>query len=505
MYWQSNILAIIILGFSLTAKAQDSTIVPLVKEQTSAVVELRDDIYTSPSLRVYQRQNTYSQLATSFRKYTQNQYLQQEGSGNQTFTVYSETYQKYPNSLTIWGNAYYNSQQLYNVKFNETADYHLVYPYVMADSVGGNLKAETYAFSGGMAKEIGRYQLGFNIDYRGLQSYRDRDPRPKNISSEINLALSASRKISDKYALALDITGTKYNQTNKLTFVSELGQPLVYHDAGLGVYNQLLSGSLTSAWYNGTGYKIGLTISPVSYQGFFGGAILQNSTIRKKTSKLQGVEVYDAGEIQEQIVSANTGYLLEKDKHQFIIKATAQSVKRKGIEAIFDVRDSEVGIYKISSAPRYLHQYEIYNLRGVYGRTGGVIDWYAGLEGSWEDHQQKYALPDREMAYQHANVNADLTLRKQLGSTLLTLTGNIQRKENLSNNFFWGNIDSKTAIYSMLNSNFTYLTTSTTGYGGSIRIDFPVTKKLACYLKAAYDVKTSIEKQSFNILAAFQF
>ena len=155
MHWQLNIFTFTILSLSLTAKAQDSTIAPLVKEQTSAVVELRDDIYASPALRAYQRQNNYAQLAASFRRYTQHLYLQQEGRGNQNFTVHSETYQKLPKGLTLWGNAYYSSQRLYNVKFNETADYNIVYPYVMADSIGGDMKAETYAFTGGIAKEIG--------------------------------------------------------------------------------------------------------------------------------------------------------------------------------------------------------------------------------------------------------------------------------------------------------------------------------------------------------------
>lgn len=505
MRWQLNILTVTILSLGLAAKAQDSSLVPLIKEQTSAVVEIRDELYASPALRAYQRQNSYAQLAASFRRYTQNLYLQQEGSGKQTFTVHSETYQKYSKDLTLWGNAYYNSQQTYNVKFNETADYNIVYPYVMADTIGGDLKSETYAFAGGLAKAVGDYQLGLTVGYRGLQSYRDRDPRPKNISSELNLGLAASRKVFNRYALAFDLKGTKYSQKNTLDFVSELGQPLVYHDAGLGVYNKLLSGSLTSAWYNGLGYGADINISPLSYKGLFGGLTLHHSNLKKVTGKSQGNDVYDSGEIHEQIFGGNAGYLLETGKHHFIARATVQSVKRKGIEAIFDIKDAQAGIIKISEAPRFVHQYSTYGLRTVYGQTGGIIDWYTGLEGSLEDHEQRYALPDREMLYQHFSAGTDITLRKQLGTTILTLTANIQRQENLSNSYYWSDADPKTAIYSMLNNNFAYLAASRTSYGSSIRVDFPLSEKLSCYLKAAYDVSTTIEKKAFNILAAFQF
>lgn len=36
--------------------------------------------------------------------------------------------------------------------WNENADYDVIYPYVAADSVGGDMKFENYAFSGDMQK-----------------------------------------------------------------------------------------------------------------------------------------------------------------------------------------------------------------------------------------------------------------------------------------------------------------------------------------------------------------
>jgi hypothetical protein len=505
MNWQHKIFTIAFLGLSVIAQAQDSTIVPLVQEQTSAVVGIRDQIYASPALKVYQRQFNYSLLNASFRHVSQDQYVQQEGSGQQSFTVSSETYLKNTKTLTLWGNAYYNNQQLYKVNFNETADYHLVYPYVMADSIGGDLKAETYAFSGGLAKAVGLYQLGFNVGYRGLQSYRDRDPRPKNISSEINIDLAISRKIRTKYAIALDVSGTKYNQKNKLNFVSELGKPMVYHDAGLGVYNKLLSGSLLSAWYTGTGYGASLKISPLTYQGAFIGANYHRTDLKKRTSKSEGIDIFEAGKIQESTFGGNAGYLYEKDRHHFIVQGTATMVKRKGIEAIFDIRDAEVSIKKISEAPRYLHQYDTYNFKSVYGVTGGYIDWYLGVEATYQDHLQRYAEPDREMSYQTLVAGGNITLRKQLGKQLLTLTGKLLRQENLNNSYYWNDVSHETAIYSMLNSNFAYLTASSLNYGGSARIDFPINKKLSCFIKAEYNGRTTIGRQDFNIMTAFQF
>jgi hypothetical protein len=38
--------------------------------------------------------------------------------------------------------------------WNENADYDVIYPYVAADSIGGDMKFENYTFSGGYAKSL---------------------------------------------------------------------------------------------------------------------------------------------------------------------------------------------------------------------------------------------------------------------------------------------------------------------------------------------------------------
>ncbi|NIG55508.1 DUF6850 family outer membrane beta-barrel protein [Chitinophaga sp. Cy-1792] len=505
MNWQKTIYIFAFLGLRFTAQAQDSTLVPLAKEQTNVTALGRDQLYASPALKIYQRQISYASLVASYRKYTQDLYLQQEGSGQQYFSLQAETYQKKVKNLTLWGNAAYSSETQYAVKFNETADYQLVYPYVMADSIGGDLKAETYSFSGGLAKTLGQYQVAGTVGFRGQQSYRSRDPRPVNISSDVNIDLAISRKINNKYAIAADVLLNKYSQKNKLSFVSELGQPVVYHDAGLGVYNKLLVGSLLNAWYNGVGYGFSLKISPTDYRGFFAGFDLHQSDIKKRTSKSGGNDIYEVGSVEENNMGGNAGYLLEQGQHHFIVQGSVNMVERKGIEAIFDVQNSENNINKISSSPRYIHQYETYHFRSVYGHTGGYLDWYIGAQARYEDHTQRYVSPDREMLYQQLTAGGDITLRKQLGKKVLTLSGKLERQENLGNDFYWSDVDQKTAIYSMLTSNFAYLTASGLNYGGSVRIDFPLKNKLSCYIKAAYEGRNAIGRRDFSVMTAIQF
>ncbi|WP_157986485.1 DUF6850 family outer membrane beta-barrel protein [Chitinophaga alhagiae] len=501
MRWQQTILTMAILGAALTAGAQDSMPVRLIREQTSPVVFLRDEVYASPALKVYQRENTWSRLSASFRHSDQELYLQQEGSGRQTFNVHSETYLKPGPKATVWGQAYYSNEELYKVKFNETADYQLVYPYVMADSVGGDLKSETYAFAGGLAKAVGAYQLGFQAGFKGLQTYRDRDPRPENISSVISLGLSASRKVTERYTLALDLSGLKYGQNNKLDFVSELGYPLVYHEAGLGAYNEFLAGARTKASFQGLGYGVALNFVPVQYKGWFARAGYNHLNIGKRLTDI----IDDISVIHENTLNGAVGYMFDADRRHFIAELRAATVKREGIEARFINTGGANGVQKIAEDVRYVHDVATFRFRTVYGRSGGAIDWFAGLEAGYEDNAQQYVMPNRELSYSQMLIGADITARKQLGGIMLSLNAKAQRQENLESTGRWNDVSPQRAIFTMLNSNFAYLTASGMNYGGGLRADFRLTGKVSCFISADAAYHSGIERKDLRVTTAFQF
>lgn len=44
------------------------------------------------------------------------------------------------------------NNKTYAVNFNNNLDYDYLHPYVMADTVGGNLKNENYSITGGLSK-----------------------------------------------------------------------------------------------------------------------------------------------------------------------------------------------------------------------------------------------------------------------------------------------------------------------------------------------------------------
>lgn len=484
-----------------TAAAQDSLSGKLVREQTSPVTAFRDELYVSPALKAWQRQYTYSRLSASFGKHEQDLYLQQEGSGRQQLNVHSETYLRGKGNVTLWGKAYYINEKLFKVKFNESANYDIVYPYVIADSVGGDLNSETYAFSGGLAKGIGKYQFGFQAGFRGEQAYRNRDPRPKNISTTLDLRIAASRKLGDRYLLALDLSGTKYNQENKLEFVSQIGEPLVYHDAGLGAYNEFLAGTRMSANYNGLIYGAALQFSPAASRGWFAGASIWQTNIGKLLSDIR----FDISTAKERRLNGQAGYIMDKDNRHFIAGMKVESISREGLEAKFQTGTSGASIIKISEDVRYKRESTSFGVNALYGRTGGFADWYAGADAEYQDELQQYAQPDRRLSFTRLTAGIRFTGRKQFGHAFIILNATAHHYKTLDQLGSWNDINPQKAIFTMMNSNFAFLTASGMNYRGQARVDFPLTEKLSCFIAVDGAHNTGTERQEWRVTTAFQF
>ena len=67
------------------------------------------------------------------------------------FSAKTTSFFPYDSTRTLWGNASYKNQELRKVRWNESVDSDLLYPYFTADAVGGDLHSEQYAFMGGFA------------------------------------------------------------------------------------------------------------------------------------------------------------------------------------------------------------------------------------------------------------------------------------------------------------------------------------------------------------------
>ncbi|MBQ2091016.1 MAG: hypothetical protein II466_05375 [Bacteroidales bacterium] len=156
-----------------------------------------------------------------------------------------------------------------DVCWNTSSDYELLYPYVMADTVGGKLQMEQYAFAGAYAGSIGEWKYGIGGSYRALHEYRQTDPRPRNITSDLSLRLSAGR-VFGHYILSASASYRRYHQLQSVTFLSPKGANTAeFHLTGLGTHYARLAGTgtLTNLRFRGNGFSTAIQLQKDTAEG----------------------------------------------------------------------------------------------------------------------------------------------------------------------------------------------------------------------------------------------
>lgn len=116
--------------------------------------------------------------------------LPQEGDGLDQGSVKVYSLIRLQNHSAVRAGAEYSRGVKRNVLWNSTSDFELLYPDVMVDTIGGNLQKEQYSFYGAWSRLIGKAHIGVYGGYRALHEFRQVDPRPRSVTSDLNAALT---------------------------------------------------------------------------------------------------------------------------------------------------------------------------------------------------------------------------------------------------------------------------------------------------------------------------
>ncbi len=229
----------------------------------------------------------------------------------------------------------------------ETSDYDIVYPYVMADGIGGSLNEEIYRFGGGISSSTGKWHYGASLAYKAGLYYRSVDPRPRNVTGLLNLAAGAGLSIG-KYVTAIGVTADKYKQTNAIEFMSELGSAKIYHLTGLGTDYARFAGTGESTYYTGWRYGASLALHPErNISGLIASIGVTRFTYSNIISDLNKLPL---AHVREMEYRAQAGW---RGKHA-AVNAYTIIKRRLGDENIFG--DASSGSYpQISTLTMYAH------------------------------------------------------------------------------------------------------------------------------------------------------
>lgn len=333
-----NIISLIIIvistiAFPVKAMADDTIMSKTIVLSQSIHNNFRDKVYENPSAMFFR--NNYSLTSIHFygvKDNTSEHKIKQMGTGDSFWSLRAKSHYIIDDNNIAWGEASYKKGCREDIKWNETSDFNLLYPYVMADGKGGDMKYEQYYFDGGYAGKYKRWIFGASLRYRALDEYRTLDPRPNNVVADLNAKLGVGYLLG-KYSVNLGVYAGKYKQTNELKYFNELGASKEFHLTGLANEFVRFSGACNNVFYKGHNLGTSIELVPTEREGLSFSFNYNKFTFDKILSSLNKLALNNVSENKYVSEVSWTGSI---DKKTFYgIKADSKYVERKGYDNLF--------------------------------------------------------------------------------------------------------------------------------------------------------------------------
>lgn len=335
-------------------------------------------------------------------------FLYQLGDGSSLASVVAKSRVWLSDSTVVWGSASYTTGKRMHVKWNSTADYALLYPYVMGDSLGGNLSVERYTFSGGWTHRFGKWSLGAQMRFRAGHEYRTVDPRPRSIVTNLTVLVGAGLDVNSQYLVSLKGGARFYKQTNDVAFYREAGIIPEYQFVGLGMDYKRFSGSRTSAYYKATGLIVGAGLAPRLDRG------LDVSLTYEYTPYKRILPTLNSMPISNLYLYGCEGRVSWAFNSRWKVYASVDYEKRVGDEY---VSGSSSGTeYRTVTQLTMYHAHNAQYMMGVaYRHAWSASRLRLGLDGGYTDFAADYHFPHREMNVQKAVARLSAEWNGKLG------------------------------------------------------------------------------------------
>jgi hypothetical protein len=347
----------------------------IISPADNGMWQMNDLAYDNPAVKQWMLPSTFNSIDIGYHKDTSSLAVDVPGygTGSDFWNAEANSYMKYKSS-TLWGAASYKNGHLRDVTWNETSDASLIYPYFTADSVGGDFSMEQYAFSGGYGDQTDKWAWGVSLGYTAGLYYRNVDPRPKNITGKLDIAVGGGIKIIDnRYFLGASFNWMKYKQSNDIDFKSQIGVEKIYHLTGLGTHYSRFDGTGTDVYYSGNRPCINLNFFPTSGSGLVATAELSQFNCNKILTDLNKLPL---AHISHKALDAQLGWLSYGKTNDWAATATLNLYRRHGTENIFG--DASSSIYpQIGELMMYADNSATINLSGLWQHrwTDKMILW----------------------------------------------------------------------------------------------------------------------------------
>lgn len=477
-------MAMIILATSHVG-AQEANLVGKVFEHTLLRDGMNASVFQNPAMQSFHYQHSLNTLNLGYDyRHATTPERWEEGDGHSRVFADVDAY-LHKGKATLWGNAYYVNGSTRNVLYNETTDFEQLYPYLMADSVGGKTSQEYYYFMGGFSYPLGKkWTIGAEGEYTAKMEYRTRDPRPKNLTGDLRAKVGVSYLLSGLHSISAAVTARKYKQTNELKLYNEVSVPTIYHLTGLGNDYYRFRGVNTSTYYKGYGVGGMLTYSQKDQKGWFAQAEYEYTNIDKIISTLNELPM---ATLESTRFHVTVGYLMN-DEHQYYgANLNGEFYRKDGTENIFGT--AQDNIYPlIASAGLYSSLQDRIGMEAFYQSVySNKSAWGGKWKLAYMGFSEKYQEPYRRL--KHAAVMTSLLLdgKVKVGKCLLlgSLHGGYEWAINKHNDDSFLSEDKSAMMRPLIHTN-EYFSHDRWNMGADVEVPLLVACKFLPFVKLSW-------------------
>lgn len=413
--------------------------------------------------QAYMKSHTELSVKCDYRHQGES-YRLEEGTGFVMPEIKADTYIRLTGSSVVWGEASYSNGKHYDKVYNNVADFDLLYPDVIADSIGGDTHRERYYFAGGYAAEMGKWRLGGVLKLRAEQEYRTYDPRMRSVVYDVLLSAGAARSIGG-YVLGLQADGNIYRQTADVDFYSELNGMGELQMTGLGTHYVRFSGSNRDIFYHGKGGILSLDLQPSGNSGW-------------QARLSHGIHLYERLSDEYNSMPLTTLYRQQTALTVGWRKQSQRSEKALLVHALYDRRASDEHVAGTASGQEYpiltdltmYHEHHIdAGITALYGRG----DWHWMLKGGYMSNRERYEYVERKVEY--SRLYGELTaqwLKKVRQNLWLNWFAKAGYEGCISERIVMPYANMSSGIRNYINHNWKYQRAGYTQLGTGLRADY---------------------------------
>ena len=323
------------LAFFFTVKLLYADSKDKLRNYNSQVKEFFSYVFNNPANMPYYSLLSYSELNSGWRlDNRKNGYIAQEGDKESAFSFNVLSYIN-KNNQTYFGSLFYDKGERNNVRWTQTSDYNLLYPYVIVNSDGIDVDFEKYSFNGGYAFTKNNISLGILGKYCAKYEYSTSDPRPKNVISKYDINIGLSAKFNKKYICGISLDIQSYKQKNDIDIYRENAQSKFFFMRGFGLYNTLFSKNERNigCLYDGIKYGGEIQLFPLMGRGFYCSIGYNVFTFDQDVLSGNYITLFCMKNTDGHV---NIGYKSKLEDSSYCFKFYGKYKKRQGTENIYD-------------------------------------------------------------------------------------------------------------------------------------------------------------------------